>query len=272
MDFKVILPSPQLADYVRFFWFSEGDASTEKPFIHHAFAYHCPEIVFCYKGQFNYKSVGNAEKTLVPGIYGHTQTFGRVESNTSFGALGCYLYPHALAQLFSLPASELTNHSADIKTLFRKNGEILEEKIMLASNNDQRLRLLCDFLESHLINVREEFTGICSSIKTISNAYQTISVKQLAANNFLSERQFERRFKEFSGFNPKLFLRIARFNAVLSQPFRNKSLAQIANEYGYYDESHFIHDFQKFSGRNPKEYFNSDIMQASDRGTVVFEP
>ena len=271
MDFKVILPSPQLADYVRFFWFSEGDASTEKPFIHHAFAYHCPEIVFCYKGRFNYKSAFDADKVLVPGFYGQTQTFSRVEANTGFGAFGCYLYPHALAQLFSLPASELTNQSVDIKTLCGKDGEILEEKIMMAANNDQRLQLICGFLQSRLINVRKEFAGMCSSIKTISNAYHAVSVKELATNNFLSERQFERRFKEFSGFNPKLFLRIARFNAVLGQPFQNNSLAQIANEYGYYDESHFIHDFQKFSGRNPKEYFNPDILRASDRGTVVFE-
>ena len=50
MNFDIIQPAPQLADYVKFFWFAEGNASLDKPFAHHAFAYTCPELIFCYKG------------------------------------------------------------------------------------------------------------------------------------------------------------------------------------------------------------------------------
>jgi AraC-like DNA-binding protein len=270
MDFKIIQPPQQLADYVRFFWFLEGDVSIEKPFVHHAFAYPCPEIIFCYKGQFKYKSSFQEEKILSSGIYGQTQTFSKVASNADFGIFGFYLYPHALAQLFCLPANEITDQSVDIKTFCGKEGEILEEKIMLAVNNDQRVKLVSGFLEARLKKVRTEYISICSSIKAISNSYQAISVKSLAGNHFLSLRQFERRFKEFSGFSPKLFLRIARFSSVIRKSSRNKSIAQLANECGYYDESHFIHDFQKFSGYNPKKYFKLEIIPESGRGTVEF--
>jgi len=51
MNFKIIQPSQQLADYVRLFWFLEYSASKETQFVHHSFAHHCSEIVFCYKGQ-----------------------------------------------------------------------------------------------------------------------------------------------------------------------------------------------------------------------------
>jgi AraC-like DNA-binding protein len=271
MNFKIIQPSQQLADFVRFFWILEYNASIDKPFVHHAFAHHCPEIIFCYKGQFKYTSAFDTEKNLITGIYGQTQSISKVSSNTEFGILGFYLYPHALPQLFSLPANELTNQSVDIKTLCGQEGEILEEKIMLASDNGQRVKLVSDFLEARLKHVRPEFANIFSSIITISNSYQATSVKSLAANNFLSVRQFERRFKEFSGFNPKLFLRITRFNSLLNKPFQNKPLAQIAFEYGYYDSSHFIHDFQQFSGVNPKEYFKPGILSATDRGMVEFQ-
>jgi AraC-like DNA-binding protein len=271
MNFKVIQPPHQLADYVRFFWFSEGNASIHKPFVHHAFAYPCPELLFCYKGQFKYNSEFEAERTLSSGIYGQTQTFSKVASKADFGIFGFYLYPHALPQLFCLPANELTNQSADIKTFCGKEGEILEEKIMLALDNDQRVKLASDFLEARLKNVKTEYTNIFSSIKTISNSCRVTSVKALADNSFLSVRQFERRFKEFSGFSPKLFLRITRFNSVLNKTFQNKSITQIAYEYGYYDQSHFIHDFQKFSGCNPKEYFKQETIVANDRGTIEFK-
>lgn len=270
MNFKVILPPQQLVDYVRFFWFAEGEASIHKPYIHYAFAYPCPEFTFCYKGQFKYKSKFEAERPLFSGVYGQTQSFSQAVSNTDFGIFGFYLYPHALPQLFNLPASELTNQSVDFKTLCGKEGEILEEKIMLASDNSHRVKLIADFLEARLINIKTGYTNYFSTINSITNAYQVSSVKLLAANNFLSVRQFERKFKEFSGFSPKLFLRITRFNSVLNKTFQNKSLTQIAHEYGYYDQSHFIHDFHKFSGSNPKEYFKVDTMAATDRGTIEF--
>ncbi len=268
MNYKVVKPPPQLADYVRFFWFSEGDASVYKPFVHSAFAYPCPEIIFCYSGQFNYSVEFGPERKLSPGIYGHTQTFGQVISRAKFGVFGFYLYPHALPQLFCLPASELTNQSTDIKTICGKEGEILEEKIMLASGFNERVKLVCDFLTARLKNVRSGYIPLLSSIKFMSDGNSNTAVKALAENSFLSLRQFERKFKEFSGFSPKLFLRITRFNSLLNTSFYDKPLSEIAYEYGYYDQSHFIHDFQQFSGLNPKEYFNIDTIAASDRGTV----
>jgi AraC-like DNA-binding protein len=271
VNYKIIKPPQQLSDYVRFFWYLETNAATDKPFVHHAFAYPCPEIVFCYKGQFKYSLESGPEKILTSGIFGQTQTFSKVSSSAEFGVFGFYLYPHALPQLFRLPASEITNQSVDIKAFCGKEGEILEERIMLAPNNDHRLKLVCDFLESRLKNERTEYKQIFSSINLIPTTCRITSVRALAGNSFLSVRQFERRFKEFSGFSPKLFLRITRFNSVLNKAFQDKSLAQIAYECGYYDQSHFIHDFQKFSGHNPKEYFKLETIAATDRGTVEFE-
>jgi AraC-like DNA-binding protein len=210
------------------------------------------------------------ESNLTSGIYGQTDTFSKVSSESDFGVFGFYLYPHALPQLFGLPANELTNQSADIKAFCGKEGEILEEKIMLALNFEQRVKLICDFLIGRLKNVKKEYLQISSSIKSISAFGKVTRVKTLIDDSFLSERQFERKFKEFSGFGPKLFLRISRFNSLLNTNFAGQPLAQIAYEYGYYDQSHFIHDFQKFSGSSPKEYFRLGTLAASDRGTIEF--
>ncbi|HEX9826939.1 MAG TPA: helix-turn-helix domain-containing protein [Flavobacteriaceae bacterium] len=268
MNYKIIQPPPQLADFVRQLWFLEFSATKDRPFIHHAFAHHCCEIVFCYKGQFRFQLACEDEKKLFSGIYGQTQTESKVTSDTDFGIFGFYLYPYALTQLFGIPASELTNQSIDLKTLCGEEGEILEEKIMLASGNDHRVGIITDFLEARLKNIKPEFSVICSSVKAISNAYSTVSVGTLASNNFLSVRQFERRFKELSGFSPKQFLRIARFNSLLNEPIQDKLFAEIAFEFGYYDESHFSHDFKQFSGLNPKDFFNPNTIKASDRGTT----
>lgn len=267
MDYGIIQPPLHLAPYVRFFWFIEGNLS----YIHKAFAYPCPELIFCYKGNFKYGIGSGKDMTLTSGIFGQTETFSRVTLNhEDFGILGVYLYPHAFLQLFGLPANELTNQYTNINSLLGREGDMLEEKIGLASNNQQRAKLVSDFLLARLKNVRTEHTSISSAITTIVNSYHTSSVKILADASFLSLRQFERRFKELSGFSPKSFLRIMRFNSVLNKNFPNKSLTEIGIDCGYYDQSHFIHDFQKFSGISPKQYFKKETLAAADRGTVEF--
>ncbi|TXJ23716.1 MAG: AraC family transcriptional regulator [Chitinophagaceae bacterium] len=73
---------------------------------------------------------------------------------------------------------------------------------------------------------------------------------------YLSTRQFERNFKEFAGFSPKLYSRIIRFQSAIEQYGQTgKSLTEIAYDCGYYDQSHFIHDFKEFSGLHPRHYF-----------------
>jgi hypothetical protein len=54
---------------------------------------------------------------------------------------------------------------------------------------------------------------------------------------------------------PKLFARIARFEAALEHKacFATKSWTEIAHEFGYYDQMHMVHDFGEFTGGTPTE-------------------
>jgi len=62
------------------------------------------------------------------------------------------------------------------------------------------------------------------------------------------------------GLTPKVFHRIFRFNEILKQLQGKQHLvwAQIAYEFGYSDQSHFIKEFKEFSGFNPQEFINSE--------------
>ena len=96
---------------------------------------------------------------------------------------------------------------------------------------------------------------VCASIRKIIDDRGLVNVRSLAREYFFSDRQFERKFKEFSGFSPKLYARINRFQAAPKQYGSGKTLTSIAYDCGYYDQSHFINDFKEFSGYNPKVYF-----------------
>jgi transcriptional regulator GlxA family with amidase domain len=66
-------------------------------------------------------------------------------------------------------------------------------------------------------------------------------------------RQFERGFVNQVGMRPKLYSRIARFEAALDRKARSaaKSWTDVAHELGYHDQMHMVHDFQDFTGETP---------------------
>ena len=72
----------------------------------------------------------------------------------------------------------------------------------------------------------------------------------------ISKRRFEQVFNEQVGLTPKLFCRIRRFQRVLQLINEQNDIdwTDVALSCGYFDQSHFIHDFQSFSGINPTEY------------------
>lgn len=88
----------------------------------------------------------------------------------------------------------------------------------------------------------------------------TLSTLEMIKNNIgYSEKQFIHLFKKQVGITPKMFQRIIRFNQILPLIQEKESIdwAKISEDCGYYDQSHFIRDFKRFSGFNPVEFLES---------------
>ena len=69
----------------------------------------------------------------------------------------------------------------------------------------------------------------------------------------LSDRQFRRKFLQKVGMSPKLFARIARFEAALDLLARSPrgSWTEVAHRFGYYNQMHMVHEFAQFTGETP---------------------
>lgn len=254
MNYYTIAPPPSLANHVRFFWVLESD----EPYTHRNMADGCAEIFFHYNGIFD--EIGNDNtraQSVSAGIQGPSSHFRRFIINKSFGMFGIYFYPFAVKQLFSLPVTLVSNQIHDLKIFLGNEGAILEERIMIANNTTERVKIMIEFLERKLIKNNSPIHPVCNAITQIIRSKGCLGINELSSQYCLSIRQFERRFKELAGFSPKLYARIIRFqSATIEYGDKNKSLTNIAYHYGYYDQSHFINDFKGFSGLHPKAYFS----------------
>jgi len=271
IEYYVIRPPEVIAGFVRQFWVLEGIVGEEEPFVHRALADSCPEFLFYFKGTFKRIVDNKEQKCFQSGIYGQKHSFDQFMVAQDFGIFGVNLYPYAISQLFQLPTSKISNQGPDLYTLCGKEGSILEEKIMLASNHSERVRFVSEFLVKRLVHVRNEYANITATIRNAIHGKFSDSIDTLASDCNLSRRQFERKFREFSGFSPREFLKIARFGHIIkNKRDTTRSLTDISYENGYYDQSHFIRDFRNFSGYAPKEYFK--YADRSDyRATTEFQ-
>lgn len=259
MIYYKIPPSPALASYVRFFWVLEGNLATGESYIHRSVADGSAEMIFHYNGLFETLKGPSTTTAFRAGVDGQSSQFRRYQVKESFGIFGAYLFPYAIPALFGHAAHLLSNQMPDLYTLLGQDGKDLEERMMLAKDNDERASVLSQVLLNRLQKSRVPWSGIFASISHIIQTKGTTDVQTLAGNVCLSTRQFERKFKESAGFSPKLYSRIIRFQAAIAKYGSvTRSLADVAYDCGYYDQSHFIHDIKEFSGYHPRHYFREE--------------
>ena len=105
---------------------------------------------------------------------------------------------------------------------------------------------------------------IRNAIVLILESNAAVSVAGIAKQVNVSERQLERLFKRYIGLSPKFYCRIIRFSYIFEQ-VQNKEVewSELAQLTGFYDQSHFIKNFQEFTGEDPSGYFFDEINMAN---------
>lgn len=257
MLYQVFEPPLELAPYVRFFWALESDVRPGEEFVHRSMADGCVEMVFHYRGSFDeITENGTIDTSPQASIQAQSTTYRRFLTGESFGIFGAYLYPFAIPKFFSFPASDFTNISPDLESVFGFDGRRLDERVASATDNEERVSIVSNFFRAKLNAAKRDLPPIFRSVHSIIDAKGAVNIPELAREQTVSTRQFERRFKEIAGLSPKLYSRVVRFQAATQYKMNgNRDLTEIAYACGYYDQSHFINDFREFSGYSPKEYF-----------------
>jgi AraC-like DNA-binding protein len=250
MDHEIILPCEELKDFVSHFWAAKWNIAEKTNSAYFATANIQTELAFGFR-----TSPGNRyPQLLFSSILGHTEKFRQFPMETHMDLFGVSLYAHAIPCFFNISTSELTDQLTDLDTL-NNQGRMINDKISTALSTQQRVKILSDYFKSRLMKKRFEDITMIRAIKEIRKAHGILHIKTLASEFCLSQKQFERRFAGYSGFNPKLFARIIRFETALWDRKNYSTLTEVAHAYGYYDQAHFIRDFKTFSGFSPNKFF-----------------
>jgi AraC-like DNA-binding protein len=194
--------------------------------------------------------------------YGHAILSGArsncfvIDTHQQDRVAGVQFRPGGAFPFLRVPASEVENVSVDLQDLWpRRSGEI-RERLLAAPTIESMLAELERCLLEQLVRPLELHPAVVYALKEFQRSAHTGKVAAATDGIGLSSRRFIELFRRQVGLTPKVFCRVRRFQHVLRTIHREKDIewAQIALECGYYDQPHFIHDFQSFSGLTPSAY------------------
>jgi AraC-like DNA-binding protein len=162
--------------------------------------------------------------------------------------------PDGLHRLFSIPMHELTNQDYEAHAVLGAFISRFRQRIGGCNSFPERARLVDELLLRRAM-ASPHYDAISAAASQIIRLSGRVEIAALADCSGLSMRQFQRRFIRRIGMRPKLFARIARFEAALETKARSvtKTWTDVAHEFGYHDQMHMIHDFGEFAGETPTE-------------------
>lgn len=162
--------------------------------------------------------------------------------------------PGGARSLLHLPQNESADLRAPLRHVCGKAYEALQRILEEATSlYDLTHGLDCWFL-SQVAGDSDTAQGLLLALRELPAG----SMRELSGRLFYSERQLERLFLDLIGIRAKTYARLTRVNraAALIQK-GGRRLTDVAQELGYCDQSHFIHDFKAVCGVTPTAYRRS---------------
>jgi len=200
-----------------------------------------------------------AADTIISGVKSKPVVISATKNcNKSDRLLGIHFKPGGAFPFLPFPLYELHNHDITLGDLW---GDQQADRLLSLIHESDTITKKFNILEQWLlVNMRQplQHHPAVSLAALALQALPNISMKALVEKANLSQRYFIQLFQKEMGFTPKLFSRITRFQTVLDTIEKTGSVDwfDIAATYGYYDQSHFIHEFQEFSGITPTLYLD----------------
>lgn len=250
MKFDKHLPTDPLKPYIKYFVVSENTLENE----YKVFPSSGLVIGFQYKGQLATIKDNTENKLTTAGITGVADGYKIFKNSADIGTILVYFTEIGFTHFASHPANELFNLSLSLDAIFDKNSVAeVEEKLTIATSDKNRINVVEQFLASQLKDIQTDKL-IVEAVKLIYQTNGTIRIKELNQKLFISQSPFEKRFRKVVGTTAKKFASIVRFNTVLDNLNKTKTLTEICYENNFFDQAHFIKDFKQFTGDTPENF------------------
>lgn len=238
-------PPADLADIVERFWMVRWDLDGQPAREQEVLPFPCVNVAF---GAHQPGVHGPITRRFVARLSGRGRTVGIKFRPAGF---------HALLRPGLVPA-DLVDRPRAVGDALAASAEVreLEQALEATDDPDALVALAAAFVRAHHPGVDDEDRELDRIVAQCHADPDISRVAQLAESKGRSVRALERLFRSRIGVSPKWVIRRYRVQeaALRLASGADVDLSTLAQALGYFDQSHFIHDFRSQVGRTPRQY------------------
>ncbi len=189
-------------------------------------------------------------------LNGASSQYSVIDPTTLVTTMSICFKPAGARLFLPMPASEVTNQVVELFTLWGTAAFNLREQLQAAQTRSEMVCILEHFFLTLVAWERTPHPAIPFALALFQDGKGRRSISEVTAQLGISPKRFIHLFEEAVGLTPKVFCRLLRFQEALSliEGGQRPPWADLALDCGYFDQAHFIHDFQEFSGFTPQVY------------------
>lgn len=175
---------------------------------------------------------------------------------------GVHFLPGEVPQILNKDAisiQKLLNHRLIIYGKEQKRDiNAMEESILSSTDFDLQVQLFLTYYQAiytqtHVENKKSDC--VQSIFEKIDNSQGQIRTNELSDELAYSEQYINRLFKEQTGLSTKAYSNLVRFKKawqLLMSQGKKTDLSELCQKCGYYDQSHMIKAFKKYTNQTPQ--------------------
>jgi len=257
METYTFAPIIPLRNYIKNIWIVESNHSNS---IEQMIPFGCMDLVYVESNDVSYQ--GKSKTRFIKNdmfITGQVTQPYDLEYHSNTRLIGFGFYPHTAHLFIQDSVSQFTDNIYHVTDLFScaETLETLREQTTL----EAKVYLLQQFILNR-ISIKEhkgkKHNYLTFLLKEMYKNRGHFDIKKAQSDLKISQRYIQFLFKEYVGMSPLLYSKVIRFLNAVDIYQKNKiSLTDLAYDLGYYDQAHFIRDFNRFTGVAPKKYFNT---------------
>jgi AraC-like DNA-binding protein len=253
------VPAPPLNSLVEFLWFYDGFAPS-----HHKeklLPDGTMELIIDLrdhpKHTYDPKTLSMDREYRKSWLSGMHNDYIVIEASPG-SMMGVHFRPGGAWPFIDAPLSDFTDNVFELEAVIGSEAASLRDRLLTAPTPELKFEILKRFLLLRGGDRLYPDRAVHFAIDQMISVPMRLLIRDLAAKVGISQKHLINLFDQRVGMKPKQLDRVLRFQRVIQALGTTKpkdvDWVAIAIDCGYYDQAHFINDFQSFSGMTPTAY------------------
>ncbi len=229
-------------------------------------------LIFNFRGTVYLKDSNTYEKLPGSVIKGGFSGYQRCHIGPESGLIVVKFKACGITSFFDLSPADSFPGTRNLDKLVNPvELSAVERAIRMAGTNEERIAAIEQFLCNRMTKANQDIL-IMKAAGMIRAANGNLKIGTLSKSLYVSESQFEKRFRKAMGLSAKKYASLVRIARVMSDDLRDNNITDKAYEAGYFDQAHFIRDFKAYTGYTPLRFFKLQPQQRSFMPIGLIEP